>query len=161
MRRVQLGGHTVAVASRELVFPALALVFCGIYYIDVRDLPQQSVLYAGPLVLLTAALALTVFVAYAIRIDPDMVKGDSTRMHGMVGFIRTDNLLVGRAVSVLALTVTYLFIINVQFAFATVLFLAACVYALGERNGRVIVTYSIGLTAVLYGVFVLWLEIPL
>lgn len=161
MRWVRIGGHTVAVASGELVFPTLALVFCGIYYVDVRDLPQQSVLYAGPLVLFTAALALAVFVVYAVRIDPDMVTSDSTRSDGMVGFTGTDDLLIGRALSVLALTVTYLLIMNVQFAFATVLFLAACLYALGERNGRVIVAYSIGLTGVLYGVFVLWLEIPL
>lgn len=65
-----IGGRQIRIHTGELLFPVLALVFCGLYYWDTRGLPDQSMIYAGPLLYATAALAVTTLFWHSISIDP-------------------------------------------------------------------------------------------
>lgn len=64
-----LGERKVRIDTGELLFPAIALVFCLAYYIDTRGLPDQSLMYAEPLLYVTVVLAVTTMLSYGITID--------------------------------------------------------------------------------------------
>ena len=66
------------------------------------------------------------------------------------------------SISLVLLTAGYIFSLYfIQFEFATVPFLAAAVSLFGERNLTQIVVYAVGFTALLWFVFINWLQIPL
>lgn len=60
------------------------------------------------------------------------------------------------------LTTGYIFSLYfIQFEFATVPFLTATVFLFGERDLTLIVAYAVGFTALLWFVFINWLQVPL
>ena len=63
------GERTLEVDTGELLFPGLVLAFCLFYYWDTRALPNLSMLYAGPLLYATTALAVITLVQQAVSID--------------------------------------------------------------------------------------------
>lgn len=80
-----LGRRAVRVDTGELLFPGIALVFCVLYYADTRGLPEQSLLYAEPLLYATAILAVTTMVSHGFVIEerehqgpPSSAGGDET-----------------------------------------------------------------------------------
>lgn len=64
-----LGDRRVTIDVGELLFPVLVLLVCGLYYVDTRGLPDQSMLYAEPVLYITALLAVVTIVQHAISFD--------------------------------------------------------------------------------------------
>lgn len=159
MTKLSIGDRTLKIDLKELAFPLVVLAFCGLYYTDTRGLPDRSLLYADPILYGTTLFALAVIAVFAVRIDPDDT-GDDRSTGSMTGFA-SDSWQTRTVVTIVLLTGGYLVAIRVQFAAATVLFLGGALYALGERDPRILVAYPVVLTAVIYTVFVLWLNIPL
>lgn len=144
-----------------MVFPIVVLAFCAVYYMDTRDLPRQSLVYANPVLYATAALALGVLVVFAVRVEPDNEDDSPEASTAMAGFVSEDNQNVERVLHLCVLTGGYLLALPLSFVVSTLLFLFAALYVLGERTGWVLVAYPVVITVVVYVVFVLWLNVPL
>ncbi|WIV65916.1 tripartite tricarboxylate transporter TctB family protein [Natrialbaceae archaeon AArc-T1-2] len=67
---LRLGERQVRIDTGELLFPLIALVFCALYYWDTRGLPEQSMLYANPLLYATILLAVVTLLIHVISITP-------------------------------------------------------------------------------------------
>lgn len=70
------GSRTVDIDTGELLFPGLVLAFCLVYYWDTHALPDLSMLYAGPLLYTTAALAVVTLLGQAVSVDESMDERD-------------------------------------------------------------------------------------
>jgi hypothetical protein len=67
-----------------------------------------------------------------------------------------------RVVSMLAaMTVSYLLLEELGFLIVTTLFMAAMIFALGERSWRMLATIPVLAAIALYAVFAVWLRVPL
>jgi len=161
MIRIAFGSRSVEIKAWETVFPILALGFSAIYYVDTLNLPEKSMLYARPVLYATAALALSVLAVFAVRINPGENDRDSEKIESIAGFTGSGQDNAGKSVIILGLAVGYVLTIRIQFAVATLVFLVAALYVLGERRRWILAAYSLGLTGVVHGIFVLWLHIPL
>ena len=64
-----LGDRQLTVDVGELLFPALVLVVSGLYYVDTRGLPDQSLMYAEPVLYATVLLAIITIAQHAIAIE--------------------------------------------------------------------------------------------
>lgn len=64
-----LDDRRITIDVGELLFPTLVLIVCGLYYVDTRGLPDQSMLYAGPVLYITALLAVVTIVQHAISLE--------------------------------------------------------------------------------------------
>lgn len=188
----------IRIDTGELLFPAIVLIFCAAYYAETRELPAESMLYAGPLLYATASLAVLTMLGHAVSIntgtdgDPNQPSSGSTRSvvwgvesavaeqeHPRAGDasssidsnrtgtdtkrIRTESYFnVRSALALVVLAIGYVISLYfVPFVFGTALFLAAGAYLFGERNGIHIIGYSVGVTLLLWLVFINWLRIPL
>lgn len=60
----------VRIDTGELLFPGIVLLFCMGYYYDTRGLPEESLLYAGPLLYATALLAVVTIFGHAVSVAP-------------------------------------------------------------------------------------------
>jgi len=65
----RIRGFTFSINTGELLFPAIALGFCIAYYFETLGLPDESLLYARPLLYATAFLAVTTMSSHAISIN--------------------------------------------------------------------------------------------
>ena len=65
------------------------------------------------------------------------------------------------ALMLVAMAVAFLFLEELGFLVATTLFMAAMIYALGERSWRVLLTVPPLSALALYMVFAVWLRVPL
>jgi hypothetical protein len=117
-------------------------------------------LYANPILYMTAFFAIAVIALFSIQIDSTRDEYDNATS-SMAGFSNDENNRVMRAIWILLLTMVYLVAIRIQFASATAVFLGSVLYVLGEEDWRILTGYSIVLTSILYAVFVFWLNIPL
>lgn len=160
MRHLTIGDYTIRITVRELVFPLLVLGFCAGYYIDTRSLTRQSMLYAEPVLVITAVLATAVITMSAVRVESNDVANNRDHV-SMVGFSNSKDLYTHRTIYLVTLTAAYLLIMRVAFIPVTGAFLAATLYVLGERRLWVLAVYATGLTALVSGVFILWLNVPL
>ena len=168
---VPAGSRTIDIDTGELLFPGLVLAFCLYYFLDTRGLPDLSMLYAGPLLYTTAALAVVTLVQQAITIDDrsgPRESGDDRETAGATadpaaGAVPDDpNFTVRNAALLVALTAAYILVLEpLGFLTATVGFLALTLYLFGERNPVTLIVYSIGFAFVLWFVFVHWLRVPL
>ncbi|TKR25469.1 tripartite tricarboxylate transporter TctB family protein [Natronomonas salsuginis] len=62
----------------ELLFPLLVLLFCSAYFLETRGLPNESLLYADPLLYATAVVAVVTIGGHAVSIDTG-ADGEPTR----------------------------------------------------------------------------------
>lgn len=159
MKEFSVQGYNLRINLRELVFPLVTLAFCGVYFIDTRDLPPRSLLYAKPILYGTVFFAVAVIAIFGVQINPNETD-QSSSTSSMSGF-SSDEWETGTVLQILLLTGGYLVGMRIQFVVATFLFLGGTLYVLGERDVRILVAYSSFLTAVVYAVFVLWLRVPL
>lgn len=167
---VAAGSRTIEVDTGELLFPGLVLAFCLFYYWDTRALPELSMLYAGPLLYATIALAVLTVAVQAVSLDGERGSDDEGVESAAAAFDpETDAdadeeavFTVRSAALLIALTAGYIVAIEpVGFLAATVAFLAATLYLFGEQNPLVLAGYSLGFAIVVWLVFVQWLRIPL
>lgn len=167
---VAAGSRTIEVDTGELLFPGLVLAFCLFYYWDTRALPELSMLYAGPLLYATIALAVLTVAVQAVSLGGERDSGDEGVESAAAAFDpETDAdadeeavFTVRSAALLIALTAGYIVAIEpVGFLAATVAFLAATLYLFGEQNPLVLAGYSLGFAIVVWLVFVQWLMIPL
>lgn len=166
-----VGSRRITVDTGELLVPLIALVACIIYYVDTRGLPDQSLLYAEPLLYTTAALAVVTMAGHAVSItdragtdraggtEPRTDESDGAADDGTVG---GEYFTLRSAIGLAVLTAGYVAGLGVTtFIVSTVAFLALALYMFGERNPATIVVYSVGITCVVWLVFVEWLLVPL
>lgn len=163
------GSRTFEIDTGELLFPGLVLAFCLFYYWDTRAHPELSMLYAGPLLYTTIALAVVTVAVQAVSVgdgdDPD--GGDGGVESAAAAFDpdtdADESVFTVRSAAVLiALTIGYIVALEpIGFLAATVAFLAATLYLFGERNPLALAGYSLGFAIVVWLVFVQWLMIPL
>lgn len=161
MKQVRIGNYVIDVDLFESVFPIVALVFTSLYYYDTRPLPANSMLYADPLVYITGGLSVAALLVFGVRVNRDGADGNKQETASMVGFAVGSDQSVKRTLQILVLISVYVLAIRVQFVFATLGFLAAGLYILSERQTWILVAYSVSVTAVVYGVFIYWLNIPI
>lgn len=167
------GSRTLEIDTGELLFPGLVLAFCLFYYWDTRALPELSMLYAGPLLYTTIALAVVTVAVQAVSVgdgdDPDG-GGDGGVESAAAAFDPdTDSesdeeavFTVRSAAILIVLTSGYIVALEpIGFLAATVAFLAATLYLFGERNPLALAGYPLGFAIGLWLVFVQWLMIPL
>lgn len=159
MTTLTLRGHEFKINVKQLIFPFIALIFSGVYYVDTRGLPDRSLLYAEPILYATVLFALAVIVTFGVQANTNG-PNPSESMSSLTG-ISSDEWRSKKALYIVLLIIAYLVGMRVQFALATFLFLGITLYILGEQNKRILVGYSAVLTSVIYAVFVLWLRIPL
>lgn len=169
------GSRTVDVDTGELLFPTIVLAFCLYYYLDTRALPDLSMLYASPLLYATVALAVVTVFGQAVSIDgriggresdPERPSDAPTELASEGATSETlpgDRFFTVRnAVLLVGLTAAYVVTLDpVGFLVTTVGFLAIALYLFGERNPGVIALYSVGVSVVVWLVFVQWLMVPL
>ncbi len=181
--RFSVFGREVVVNPGETLLPMVVLIGCGVYYGGTRGLPDQSMVYAGPLLYGTAALAVTTLVQHSFSIgekdsgadhsthpsegrtvDSATDAAEATDETGADTGPDSDNEYFNRytAAGLVALSVGYVFSLGILgFVLPTVGFLAALVTMFGERRPTYIVAYSVVLTALTWAVFIYWLNIPL
>lgn len=167
---VAAGSRTVEIDTGELLFPGLVLAFCLFYYWDTRALPELSMLYAGPLLYATIALALVTAAVQAVSVDGGDGSSDE-RVESAAAAFDPDTdagpddegtFTVRSAALLVALTAGYVLALeSIGFLTATVAFLAAALYLFGERNPLALAGYSLGFAVGVWLVFVQWLMIPL
>lgn len=171
-----ISDRQVTIDTGELLFPAIVLAFCSVYYIDTRGLPDRSLLYAEPLLYITAALAVITVFGHAVSIadregtgePPDAGSGPGSGADER-GETWTEGMGDGEehfglpnAVGLVVLTLGYVIGIGVLgFLSSTIAFLALTLYMFGERNPIVILVYAVGFALVVWIVFVQWLRVPL
>lgn len=180
------GSRTIEVDTGELLFPALVLAFCLVYYWDTHALPDLSMLYAGPLLYTTAALAVVTLLGQAVSIDDRA--GEHSLGEGGIGEAGTESAGPGadpgtehgagigddaepssgphftvRNAALLALaTGAYIVAIDpIGFLPTTIAYLALALLLFGERSPLRLAAYSIGFALVVWLVFVQWLMVPL
>jgi putative tricarboxylic transport membrane protein len=182
--RFSVLGREVTVNPGETLLPAIVLIGCGIYYGGTRGLPDQSMVYAGPLLYGTAALAVITLVQHTFSIGeeddvaecPAQVSEERTASSATDAAARTTDKLRDdtepdsenrhfnryTAAGLVVLSFGYVFSLGMlRFILPTAVFLAALVTLFGERRPTYIATYSVVLTIVTWTVFVYWLNIPL
>lgn len=167
---VSAGSRTLEIHTGELLFPGLVLVFCLVYYWDTYTLPDLSMLYAGPLLYITAALAVVTVFQQAVSIDGSGDRGESGLKTTMVatdpdpapGSTSEDRIFTVRnAVLLVVLTTVYIVVLEpIGFLIATVGYLAVTLYLFGEESLFVLTLYSIGFSFLLWFVFIEWLGVP-
>ncbi|MFU8867020.1 tripartite tricarboxylate transporter TctB family protein [Natronococcus sp.] len=171
------GSRTLEVDTGELLFPGLVLAFCLFYYWDTRALPELSMLYAGPLLYTTIALAVVTVAVQAVSVGTSDELGDSGPDDGDGGVESAaaafdpdsdpeadeEAVFTVRSAAVLiVLTAGYIVALEpIGFLAATVAFLAATLYLFGERNPLALAGYPLGFAIGVWLVFVQWLMIPL
>ena len=169
------GSRTLEVDTGELLFPGLVLAFCLFYYWDTRALPELSMLYAGPLLYITIALAVVTVAVQAVSVgdgtDDDGSDDGDTGVESAAAAFDPDTDLeddgeavftVRSAAILIALTAGYIIALEpIGFLATTVAFLAATLYLFGERNPLALAGYSLGFAIGVWLVFVQWLMIPL
>ncbi|WP_306057085.1 tripartite tricarboxylate transporter TctB family protein [Natronococcus wangiae] len=173
---VSTGSRTVDVDTGELVFPGIVLAFCLYYYWDTRALPDLSMLYAGPLLYATAALAVVTVLVQAVSIDeradgpePESERSSDGPPSELASEEATSEtppdepfFTARNAVLLVGLTAAYVATLEpIGFLVATIGFLAVVLYLFGERNPGVIALYSVGVAIAVWLVFVQWLMVPL
>lgn len=152
------GSRTVDIDTGELLFPGLVLAFCLVYYWDTHALPDLSMLYAGPLLYTTAALAVVTLLGQAISVDESMDERDpDSRTTSSEPFFSV------RSAALLAVaTAAYIVALDpIGFLPATIGYLALTLYLFGERSPLRLAVYSIGFAIVVWLVFIQWLMVPL
>lgn len=65
----RIGGRRIQVDFGEFLFPAIALVFSAAYYVETRDLPEQSLMYAKWVLYATILLAVVTFLRHALSVQ--------------------------------------------------------------------------------------------
>ncbi len=82
----RVGDRQVVIDFGEILFPAIALIFCALYYVDTRGLPEQSMMYAQWLLYATVLLAIITLIEHSISIrtpdDPDIEQPDDHDEYG-------------------------------------------------------------------------------
>lgn len=71
---INTGGINIRIDIGELLFPIAAFIFCVAYFIETRGLPDQSLLYADPLLYTTALLAVVTGLGHALSINRRRVR---------------------------------------------------------------------------------------
>jgi hypothetical protein len=162
----ELGDLRVRISVGEILFPLLVFFFCAAYYFDTRNLPDQSMLYASPLLYVTVAMAVVTVVGQAVSVERTGVNGEGIENNGIGsmtnwgGEIESDGQVT--ALTFAFLIVSYVVSLYfVSFIITTPLFLALSLYVLGERSITRVLAYSVGFTFVVWLVFVEWLLVPL
>lgn len=183
------GDRTLEIDTGELLFPGLVLAFCLFYYWDTRALPDLSMLYAGPLLYATTALAVITLVQQAVSLDgspdedgedlgtataitdpepetgskSDPETASETTADRDAEATATDSIFTVRNAALLVgLTTAYVVALEpVGFLIATAAYLAATLYLFGEESLFVLTFYSIGFSFLLWIVFIQWLRVPL
>lgn len=183
---IDIRGTQVYVDVGELLFPMLVLLFCGAYYVDTRALPEDSMLYARPLLYVTVGLAVLTVFGQAVSVSRERSEsaGDKSGivgvLHGVGSLDHDDRDRVPRsgtpeskqesksrfnvvsAGGLVILSAIYILSLYVApFVVSTTGFLAVSLYLFGERDLTVIIVYSVGFTLLLWIVFIEWLLVPL
>jgi hypothetical protein len=164
--RFQIGKLEVRVNIGEILFPLLVLCFCTAYYFDTQNLPDQSMLYAGPLLYVTAAIAVVTVGGQAVSVNRNgnsSAEPENNGLSSMAGW-NAEKKIDSQATALVIglLVIGYIgSLYLVPFIAATPLFLAGSLYILGERSITRIIVYSIGFTFVVWLVFVEWLLVPI
>ena len=178
----------IRIDTGEMLFPAIVLIISTAYYIETRGLPEESMLYADPLLYATAILAMTTLTSHAISIDSTSAsqydktaKPDKSVVWGVEQGVKDEKhpkredkedeyepsgngeyFNTRRAIGLVALSTGYIgSLYFVPFVVTTFVFLAATVYLFGERNVVKMITYSVGFSLILWLVFIQWLLVPL
>lgn len=160
MELIRTKRYTIEVNVVELVVPTFALLLSIYYFFDTRDLPERSMLYAEPLLLVTVILSIIVISLFGIEFDTKDTT-DSESKNSMVGYINNRSVNYEDPVLILLLTVGYLALFPITFEIATFVYLFSSLYVLGERNLQVLPLYALVLTITIFVVFKWWLNIPL
>lgn len=161
----------VRIDTGELLFPVIVLVFCGVYYVDTRGLPDRSLLYAEPLLYITTTLAVITVFGHAVSItDRNEAAGTHDSEAGIEEAETTTDgtedgegvFTVRSAAGLVVLTAGYIAGIGlIGFLASTIAFLGLTLYLFGERNPVVLVVYAVGFALVVWIVFAQWLRVPL
>lgn len=181
----------ITVRLGELLFPGIVLAVVALYYFDTRGLPDQSLLYADPLLYVTTALAVITIAQHGItlgepdtplvdNIDESASGSDTTSSGEKTETPETDDEdededdskpFFNRKTASLYVVVTTLYIIVLTsfssylttetFVGATAVFLASVLILFGERRITRLVAYSIGFSLFIWAIFLNWLEVPL
>lgn len=78
----RVGGRQIQIDFGELLFPAIALIFCVAYFIDTRGLPDQSMFYAQWLLYITALLSVITLLTHAVSIHSGCGESHTTVTEG-------------------------------------------------------------------------------
>jgi hypothetical protein len=170
----------VRIDTGELLFPTLVLVFCAVYYVDTQGLPNRSMMYAGPLLYITALLAVITLFKQAVSIEQLSIKNKKLQKSKSARFIgwgteekkpfdksrkeksQRDGFGTSSAVGLGVLLTGYILSLYVvPFVVGTAGFLSGGLYILGERSLGRILAYSLGFTLLTWAVFAEWLLVPL
>ncbi|MFC7157201.1 tripartite tricarboxylate transporter TctB family protein [Halomarina halobia] len=170
---VGVSGRTITIHPGELLLPLLVLLFVGVYYVGTRGLPDQSMMYAGPLMYITLALAVVTLLQHGFSIDGDeRTVEDYRREHEAR---KTTDAADTRseegnrryfnrrsAIGLVILTLGYILTMaTFGFILSTSVFLGVLLFLFGERRPLVLVAYSVGFALLVWGVFIYWLKVPL
>lgn len=143
---------------RHYLFALLALAFTCAYWFSAKDLPTESIVF--PKALLAVLIVLFVWNGVnSVREFKKTLKDESTPEEEKW---KCSLNITSPKVVVTVMTLIYILAVNwLGFVVSTFLYLGILAYFLGIRKPIPLVLFSAGYTAVMYGIFVMWLMVPL
>ena len=174
----------------ELLFPGIVIAAVVLYYLDTVDLPERSLLYAGPLMYATLVLAIITVIQHGITLgeptkaradgvgeakntqhddsnkpaSDEQVQDESDDGSNSDPYFNRRNATLYVAVTmvyVLVLTSFSSYLTTVIFIGLTSGFLGVVLVTFGERRISRLIPYSVGFSLLIWSIFISWLEVPL
>lgn len=142
----------LSIIFNHLLFPLFCILFLVCYYLSARDLPYLSIAYPGIIAILLIAIIVWDVIA--------VVKKFSTVQHEEKQKNVEKNSI--RGVVVYLATIIYVILLTyLGFVIATLLYLPFIIYYLGDRGIKNILSFVLIVFVVLYGLFVIVLNLNL
>lgn len=180
----------ITVKLDELLFPCIVLVTVLLYYLDTRGLPDQSMIYAGPLLYITTILAVITILQHSIKFgkpsgpltdgigeaegavveNADEQPSEAENVDEQDEPSDSDSFFTRKNTALfVGVTILYIiglnflssFLTTVTFVGLTAAFLGAVLFLYGERNILALIAYSVVFSVLIWAVFINWLEVPL
>ena len=142
---------------KNYLFAVLALLFTIIYWASAYDLPRASLVFPRALLFILVPLFIWNFVDSLRGFRKTLAAGGEDGSKWECGL----NITAAKVVVTL-FTLAYIVIMPlIGFVVTTALFLAALAYYLGLRKPVPLLSFTAVYVAVVYGIFVAWLNIRL
>ena len=150
---------------KEYLFAYFSLIFLVVYWFSAHTLPYNALRYPIIISVVVVVLIAANLVNCVVKFRRELIaEREEAAAHESVKKVRWDCTLglTKKRLGVAVLTLLYPMLLPyVGFIPLSLIYLFGVAYFLGIRNYRVMFLYSIAVTAVLYGIFELWLGISL
>ncbi len=141
---------------KKYIFAVFALIFVILYWCSAYDLPPESIVFPRFVTIVMIPLFIWVFAQSVIeyrKLEKDTETPEKKKWDMSMKITKPKLVITGA-------TVLYILLIPVVgYMVMTILYVGGLSYYLGNRKPLSLILYTGIFTAILYGIFVLWLRI--